>query len=124
MRQLAVEGVEGAAQFVLVVDDVVYLLEILLVGTVGYPQFDVALTGILFEDMGMKARPLFLFSHLRIVLQAKFHGTPEHLLGFKVAVGFGHELAVDAAGLPAARCAVVFHGLLHHVELFGGKPLA
>ena len=59
---------------------------------------------------------------LRVVAESELDGAAEHGLAVDVAVGFCHNLAVDATGGTTGRGTVILYGFFHDLDLLGREP--
>ena len=59
---------------------------------------------------------------LRVVAESELDGAAEHGLAVDVAVGFCHDLTIDATGGTAGGGTVIFYRLFHDLDLLGREP--
>ena len=72
--------------------------------------------------MFLEAFPLAFLIELGVVGQTELNGAADDHLGVDIAVGFGDDLPVDAAGRPAGGSPMIFYGLAHDLHLVGREP--
>ena len=96
---LLINHVKPLTEQGLAFNDGLYLLQLVSIGRIGYPQLNISVDGILFGHMHDKTLPLLLWGDIGIFLKSKLYCPPEDHLGIKVAVGFGDNLTINGARL-------------------------
>lgn len=90
----------------------------------GKPEFEVALAAVFFVEVVECALPVAFEGELGVMGEAVLDGAADDVGGFDLAVGFGYDFAVEAAGFVGGGGAVVFDGLGHEGYLLGGEPVS
>ena len=60
---------------------------------------------------------------LRVVAESELDCAAEHGIAVNVAVGFCHNLTIDATRGTAGGGTVILYGLFHDLDLLGREPL-
>ena len=92
------------------------------VGRLGQPKAQVAALAILVVQVVQGALQLLVAGEGGVVLETVLQAAAHQGVRVYLAVGFGHNFAVDAAGLVVGRRAVVLHGLCHDFYVGGREP--
>ena len=101
------------------------ILEVVETGCIvapGNPELEITAAAVFFFQVGYGSFDMTFTVEVGIMCESKLYRAADDGLSVDDAVGFRHDLAVDAAWSGFAGCTVVFCGLCYQLDLFLGEP--